>query len=135
MLSPCPTPTTSRPVTVLLLLHRDSGPTRDLAHKPLPCSLLHEGSPRRPCLPLGFTDYTPVPYITRDLGESVSFESGRPGFESRLTYSTILVRLPDLTEAQFLHLIKGITYALQSGLEDFLKNNVCNVCSPVWGTK
>lgn len=34
------------------------------------------------------------------------------------TYDVSLSTLPNLTEAQFLHLLKGMTYALQNGHED-----------------
>lgn len=53
------------------------------------------------------------------MGESVGFESGILRFESRLICITV-VRLPDLSAVQFLHLLKGITYALQSGHEDYI---------------
>lgn len=49
----------------------------------------------------------------------MGFEPGIPRFESRLICIPV-VRLPDLSEAQFLHLLKGITYALQSGHEDYI---------------
>lgn len=41
------------------------------------------------------------------------------GFESGSnTYDVSLSTPPNLTEAQFLHLLKGMTYALQNGHED-----------------
>lgn len=48
----------------------------------------------------------------------MGFESGISRFESRLICITV-VRLRDLSEAHFLHLLKGIIYALQSGHEDY----------------